>query len=110
MTTVLRAVDINYPNPLPNPFFDYAGVRTVLSFNYNLTGTDGQDVIRGYVGHDVFAGGNGADTLSAVQTVVVSRAGQPVSAALAVEFVIARWRKHSVRCPLKCIVALFTLE
>ena len=41
VTTVLRAVDINYPNPLPNPFFDYAGVRTVLSFNYNLTGTEG---------------------------------------------------------------------
>jgi hypothetical protein len=52
----------NHPSNNPQPS-DYPGYANLLDFDYRLTGTSTDDVIRGAGGSDILRGGLGADTL-----------------------------------------------
>jgi RTX calcium-binding nonapeptide repeat (4 copies) len=52
----------NHPTNNPQPS-DYPGLNNLLDFDYRLTGTPTDDVIRGAGGSDILRGEGGADTL-----------------------------------------------
>jgi Ca2+-binding RTX toxin-like protein len=58
----------NGNHPTDNPdVSDYPGYANLLDFNYRLTGTPSDDVIRGAGGSDILRGELGADTLTGNQ-------------------------------------------
>ena len=63
--SVLRAVGVPLPNPLPlTSQFNYRGSDHLLGFDYSLVGTGHTDILMGYIGNDLLSGSAGNDTLT----------------------------------------------
>ena len=64
---VLDVIGINIREFLPNPrgimLAGFVGEGRKLAFDYSLTGTDANDILRGRGGMQTFSGGDGADQL-----------------------------------------------
>ncbi len=64
---LLHLVGINVDDVLPDPdgimFFPFSGLNKEFAFDYSITGTNENDIIKGRGGDQIFLGGEGDDEL-----------------------------------------------
>lgn len=64
ISSILNSIGIDPLSNMPVTDLDLSANDNFLSFDYVLTGTNDNDIIRGIGGNDVFEGGAGSDALS----------------------------------------------